>query len=190
MSAVVFDLGNVLIEWNPRRLLSDAFIEETHFFLWNAELDRGVAFDDVVARVRTQFPQHAAEVDVFAARWPETLGDVFGEVLQAAKQLKRRGHALYVLTNSSAETLPRSPAVVDLLTHFDAILISGAVGLIKPDKAIFWEAEKQWGLDPASTWFIDDSLANVDGARAVGWNAIHFTNADALRTDLNKAGLL
>jgi 2-haloacid dehalogenase len=190
VAAVVFDLGNVLIEWNPRRLLSDAFIEETHFFLWNAELDRGTPFADVVARVREEFPHHAEEVDVFASRWPETLGDVFEEVVVTAKQLRRRGHALYVMSNSSAETLPRSATVQDLLTQFDGALISGAVGLIKPDAAIFYEAEKLWALDPAATWFIDDSEPNVHGARAVGWNAIHFTDAAGLRAALNQAGLL
>ncbi len=187
---MVFDLGNVLIEWNPRRLLSDAFIEETHFFLWNAELDHGVPFDDVVARVRDEFPHHAAEVEVFAERWPETLGAIFEDVVTAAKQLRRRGHGLYVLTNSSAETIPRSTVVSELLMQFDGTVISGAVGLMKPDAAIFHECERQWNLDPLDTWFIDDSIPNVDGARACGWNAIHFTDAAALRGELNKAGLL
>ena len=186
----MFDLGNVLIEWNPRRLLSDAFIEETHFFLWNAELDRGDRFDDVVERVRQTFPHHTEEVDRFATRWPETLGDVFDEVVLTVKQLKRRGVAVYVLSNSSAETLPRSSAVQELLTKFDDALISGAVGLVKPDAAIFYEAEKRWNLDPMATWFIDDSEPNVHGARAVGWNAIHYTDAGAMRAELIAAGLL
>ena len=190
MTAVVFDLGNVLIEWNPRLLLSDAYIEDTHFFLWNAELDRGDAFDDVVARIRAQFPAHAAETDAFRDRWPELLGPVFDDVVAMADELRARGTAIYVLSNSSAETLPRSPVVTALLERFDGALISGAVGMLKPDRVIFDHTASLWGLNPSTTWFIDDSEPNVDGARAAGWNAIHFTDANALRDELTEASLL
>lgn len=190
MAAVVFDLGNVLIEWNPRRVLSDACIEQTHFFLWNAELDHGAPFDDVVARVRSEFPHFADEIDAFAARWPETLGPVFDDVVVLAERLRRNGVAVYVLSNSSAETLPRSPVAQGVLARFDGALISGAVRLIKPDPAVFHEAERRWSLHPATTWFVDDSEVNVDGARAAGWNAVHFTDAAALETVLTEAGLL
>lgn len=190
MSAVVFDLGNVLIEWNPRRLLSDAFIEQTHFYLWNAELDRGVPFDEVVARIREQFPHFAEETDAFRDRWTDTLGPVFRDVVALARELQERRVPTYVLSNSSAETLPRSPVVRELIDSFDGALISGAVGLLKPDREIFDHAVRHWDLDPAATWFVDDSEPNVHGARAAGWNAVHFTDAAALRAALSDAGLL
>ncbi len=187
---MVFDLGNVLVEWDPRRLLSDAYIEQTHFFLWNAELDRGVPFEELVARMRDEFPHFADETQKFHDRWEETVGSPFADVLEMAAALRARGVRTYVLSNSSAETLPRSPVVQEILEQFDGALISGAVGLTKPDAAIFRFAEEVFGLDPSTTWFIDDSEVNVDGALAVGWNAIHFRSAAGLKADLVGAGLL
>ncbi len=190
MAAVVFDLGNVLIEWSPRRVLHDAFIDETDFFTWNAELDRGVPFDDVVARAAAQFPQFADQFALFSERWTDLLGDVLDDVVAIADALRAAGTPVYVLTNSSAETLPRSTVVQSLLARFDGTLISGAVGLIKPDAAIFEHAVALWALEPSTTWFIDDNEPNVIGARAVGWNAILFRDAASLQSQLVDAGLL
>jgi len=85
-----------------------------------------------------------------------------------------------VLTNSSAETLPRSELVTSTLDRFDGALVSGTVGLIKPDPAIFRLAEEVFGLDASTAWFVDDSLPNVDAAIALGWRAIHFTGPESL----------
>lgn len=180
MTAVVFDLGNVLIEWNPRLLLSDEFIEATDFYTWNAELDRGVAFDDVVANTRAQYAGFDDQFDLFRDNWVGTLGEVLHDVVAVVDALKAKGIPVYALSNSSAETLPRSPVVQELLTKFNGVVISGAVGLIKPDAAIFHHTAELFGLDPSTTWFVDDSLPNVEAAIALGWNAIHFTGPESL----------
>lgn len=180
MTAVVFDLGNVLIVWDPRLLLSEAFIAETEFYKWNTELDRGASFAETVATMRAQFPHHAEEFDLFRDNWTGTLGPVFEYVVDAIDSLKARGIPVYALTNSSAETLPRSPVVQEILTKFDGVVVSGEVGLVKPDFAIFEYTEQRFGLDRATTWFIDDSKANIEAADSFGWNAIYFTGPASL----------
>ena len=164
-AAVVFDLGNVLVPWVPHRVISAACIEETDFFAWNTELDRGAPFAETVAAVRAAYPQWADELDAFRDRWPETLGDPFEDVLAIVDDLKRAGVAVFVLSNSSAETIPRSATITELLTRFDGVMLSGEVGALKPDPAIFHEAEGHFGLTPSRTWFVDDSLPNVEAAR-------------------------
>jgi len=188
--AVVFDLGNVLVPWTPERVISAACIEETDFLRWNADLDRGAAFAETVAAVRAAFPQWGDDLDAFRDRWHETLGDPMPEVVAIVDDLRDAGVGLYVLSNSSAETVPRSAPVSELLTKFDGVMLSGEFGLLKPDPAIFHEAEGRFGLNPSETWFVDDSEANVEGARAVGWNGVHFVDAASLRAALEAAGVL
>jgi HAD superfamily hydrolase (TIGR01509 family) len=190
VKAVVFDLGNVLVEWDPRLLLSAAFITDTDFFAWNAELDQGAPFADVVARVRAEYPHYAHECDAFRDRWPELLGPVDEAVVAVVDELRAAGARVFVLSNSSAETLPRSDVVPALLEKFDGVLVSGEVGLVKPDAAIYALAVERFGLVPSATWFVDDSKANVDAAIAAGWNGHHLTDAAALRAYLRAAGLL
>lgn len=175
----MFDLGNVLVEWNPRLLVSDAFIDETDFFAWNAELDQGASFAETVARIRQQFPHHAADCDAFRDRWHETIGEVIPEALAAVDHLKEKGVRLFVLSNSSAETLPRSERVAELLARFDGVLVSGEVGILKPDPRIYALAVERFGLNPAETLFVDDNEANVAAAIACGWQGHHFQRGAA-----------
>ncbi len=190
MDAVVFDLGNVLVEWDPTRLFTQECIHEIDFFTWNAELDGGSDFAATVATVRTQYPHWSGPLDAFRDRWADILGPVDTEVVAIVDDLRAAGVRLYLLSNSSTETLPRSADVAALLTRFDGVLVSGEVGLLKPDAAIYELAAGRFELDGPRTWFVDDSQANVDAAISVGWNAIHFTDAAALRAELAVAGLL
>jgi len=190
MDAVVFDLGNVLIEWDPRRVVSEAFVAEAGFHEWNAELDRGVPFDDVEARWCAAYPEHAEEVRNFRARWFETLGEVDEGVLAIVRELKANGVGVFGLTNSSHENAPRSPIVQRVFSELDGVVVSGEVGLLKPQPEIYEHTAARFGLDPARTWFVDDNAANVAGAAACGWNAILFTDAAALRAELAAWGLL
>ncbi len=190
MKAVVFDLGNVLVEWTPLAVLSEEFMAETDFFSWNTELDRGASFADTMERLRTEFPHHVAHTDAFNERWPETLGSVIQETVDVVDSLKAAGVRCFVLSNSSAETVPRSELLTELLTKFDGVLLSGEVRLLKPDLAIFRAAEERFCLDPYSTWFVDDNEANAEAATAAGWHGIHFTDPAALKPVLEEAGLL
>jgi 2-haloacid dehalogenase len=180
VSAVVFDLGNVVVEWNPHAVMTQAFIDETDFFTWNTELDRGASFADTIASVRERFPHHAEGCDAFRDRWQDTIGPAIAETVEVIHALKTRGVRCYALSNSSAETLPRSALVQEVLAKFDGVLVSGEVGLLKPDFAIYAAAVERFGLDPSTTWFVDDNKPNVDAAIACGWNGIHFTGPESL----------
>lgn len=169
-----------MVEWNPHAVMSQAFIEETDFFTWNLELDRGASFADTIASVRERFPHHAEACDAFRDRWHETIGPAIPETVAVIDTLKARGVRCYALSNSSAETLPRSELAQELLAKFDGVLVSGEVGLLKPDAAIYAAAVELFELDPSDTWFVDDSRPNVDAAIACGWNGIHFTGPESL----------
>jgi 2-haloacid dehalogenase len=190
VDAVVFDLGNVLIEWDPRRLVSDAFIAETDFHAWNAELDRGVPFDDVASRWAAAHPEHAEEVGVFQQRWLETLGDVNEDVMGIVHELRANGVGVFGLTNSSPENAPQSADVQRVFAELDGVVVSGDVGLLKPHREIYEHTAATFSLTPQRTWFVDDNAANVAGAAACGWNAILFTGAESLRAELTAAGLI
>jgi len=190
VKAVVFDLGNVLVEWTPLAVLSEEFMTETDFFSWNAELDRGASLTETMERLRREFPHHVAHTNAFYERWPETLGSVIGETLDVVDELRAAAVRVFVLSNSSAETVPRSELLTQLLKNFDGVLLSGEIGLLKPDPAIFRAAEERLGLDPSETWFVDDNEANAKAATACGWHGIHFTSPDVLRPALEQAGLL
>lgn len=186
----MFDLGNVLIEWDPWRLFAQECIDEIDFFRWNAALDAGAPFAETVAEVRKRFPHWAEPLDAFRDRWHEILGGVNVEVMAIVEELRERGVRLFVLSNSSAETVPTSTDAVGALARFDDVLLSGEVGIVKPDPEIYLCARQRFELDPDRTWFVDDSQANVDAAASVGWRGIHFTTAAALRAQLSAAGLV
>jgi 2-haloacid dehalogenase len=190
VDAVVFDLGNVLIEWDPRRVVSDAFIENCEFAGWNAELDRGVSFDDVEQMWALTYPDYADEVHAFRDRWFETLGEIDADVVAIVRDLRANGVRVFGLTNSSLENAPQSPDVQRVFAELDGVIVSGAVGLLKPDALIYELTANHFGLTPERTWFVDDNAANVAGAAACGWHGILFTDATALRTALIQADLL
>jgi 2-haloacid dehalogenase len=190
VDAVVFDLGNVLIAWDPRRVVSEQFIAETDFNAWNAELDRGVSFNDVEKMWSATYPQHAAEIRVFRDQWQDTLGDVDEDVMAIVRELKANGVGVFGLTNSSMENAPQSPKVQAVFAQLDGVVVSGEVGLLKPHREIYDHTAAKFGLTPDRTWFVDDNAANVAGAATAGWNAILFIGAGALRAELTAAGLI
>ena len=197
--AVVFDLGGVLIDWDPRhlyrKLLADeAAVEE---FLatvctpeWNAELDRGRPFAEGVAELVERHPEHAAAIAAYHERWPEMVaGDIPGTV-EVLAELRAAGVPLYALTNWSAETFAITRGRFEFLEWFDGLLVSGEERVTKPDPAIFQLLLDRFGLDPEETVFVDDSPANVAAARRLGIDAVRFTGHDQLRRELAARGLL
>ncbi|MFL6105197.1 MAG: HAD family hydrolase [Actinomycetes bacterium] len=197
--AVVFDLGGVLIDWDPRhlyrRLLADeAAVEE---FLatvctpeWNAELDRGRPFAEGVAELVERHPEHAAAIAAYPERWPEMVaGDIPGTV-EVLAELRAAGVPLYALTNWSAETFAITRGRFEFLEWFDGLLVSGEERVTKPDPAIFQLLLDRFGLDPTATVFVDDSEANVAAARRLGFDAIGFTGHEELRRELVARRLL
>ena len=197
--AVVFDLGGVLIDWDPRhlyrKLLADeAAVEE---FLatvctpeWNAELDRGRPFAEGVAELVERHPEHAANIAAYHERWPEMLAGEIGGSVEVLAELRAAGMPLYALTNWSAETFAITRHRFEFLDWFDGLVVSGQERMTKPDPAIFRLLLDRFGLDPAATVFVDDAEANVAAARRLGIDAIRFTGPEDLRRELVARRLL
>jgi 2-haloacid dehalogenase len=193
VEAVVFDLGGVLIDWDPRhlyrKLLADeAAVEE---FLatvctpeWNAEQDRGRPFAEGVAELVERHPAHAAAIAAYAERWEEMLGGEIPGSVELLAELRASGMPLYALTNWSAETFGIARERFAFLDWFWGVLVSGEERMIKPDPRFFRLLVERFGLDPGSTVYVDDAEGNVAAARRLGFDAVRFTGPERLRRDL------
>lgn len=183
IQTIVFDLGGVLIDWNPRylyrQLLPDEaavsdFLEHIATGDWNEAQDAGRTLAEGTALLVAQHPQHEALIRAFYGRWPEMLGGPIVETVEIFRRLKADGWPLYALTNWSAETWPVAVARYDFLGWFDGVLVSGAERMRKPDSAFYRLLEQRFGIDLATSLFIDDNLRNVEAARALGMRSIRF----------------
>ena len=199
VSAVVFDLGGVLIDWDPRYLYRSLFGGDEaamERFLatvctpeWNRGQDAGRPWSEAIASLVAEHPEHADLIRAFWDRWPETLGDAIDPTVDVLAELRAAGIPLYALSNWSAETFPIARPRYPFLDWFDGIVISGEVGAAKPDPRIYQALVERHGLDPASLAFVDDVPANVAAAESLGIRGLTFTSAAALRQDLAALGL-
>jgi 2-haloacid dehalogenase len=199
-NAVVFDLGGVLIDWNPRYLYRqlfdgddvamERFLAEVATPEWNLQQDAGRTWDEAVEALTRQHPEHAELIAAYRDRWTETLGEAIGPTVAVLDELRQTGVRLFALSNWSAETFPAARPRYPFLEWFEGIVISGEVGITKPDERVYRHLLERFGLDAASTVFIDDSEANVRAAQEVGMIAIRFEGGDALRSALTEVGLL
>jgi len=196
--AILFDLGGVLIDWNPRHLYRQVFGDaETEFFLanvctpaWNLALDGGRPFAEAIREKQESWPDYREAIAWWWSRWEEMLHGTVPGSEEILSELKDLGQPLYALTNWSAETFPMARAHYPFLDDFREIVVSGREGLTKPDPAIYRLAAERCGIPMEGTVFIDDSKANVEAARILGFDAIRFTGAPALRRDLEVRGYL
>ena len=197
IDAVVFDLGNVLVHWDPflpfvgrmARSEVEAFFDDVDFPRLNHRQDAGRTWEEARAAMRGSFPQHVAALDLYLDRFPDSLpGPVRGSAA-VVRELAAGGVRVLGLTNWSAQTyhhaLPAAPAIGLL----EDVLVSGQVGIAKPDPRIFALLTERFGLDPGRTVFTDDAPANVAAATRAGYVAVLFTSADTLRRDLAALGL-
>jgi 2-haloacid dehalogenase len=198
-SALVFDLGNVVIEWDPRNLYRKLFADaaEMERFLtdvwspaWNVQMDAGRAFAEGVAELVASFPAHAAMIRAYHERWAETMGGAVPGTEALLDELAARGHPLYALSNWSAETFPHARARFAVLSRFEHIVISGDVGVAKPDPQIYARFLERVGRRAEDCLFIDDVQVNVAAAVACGFEAVVFRGAAALRDELVARGFL
>lgn len=198
IETVVFDLGNVFVEWSRERLYEPlipdeaerrAFLDNVLTAQVNVRLDRGELFDDVLAEVAVAHPQHRELVLRFGTDWERSLGECNDAMIALLSELRGRV-GLVALTNWSAETFPVAQRLFDWLDLFDGHVVSGQEGVVKPDPAIYRLLTDRYGLDPAAVWFTDDSQANVDAARALGWSAELFIDAARARSHLVEVGVL
>ena len=199
-SVVVFDLGGVLIDWNPRHLYRKLFVgaeAAMENFLatvctheWNRCQDAGRSFADGARLLKAQYPDKAELIDAYHARFDEMLaGPIVGSV-DILAELRDRGTPLYGLTNWSAETYAPARDRFAFLSWFRGILVSGEVKVIKPDPRIFELLVERFAIDPHDTVYIDDVEANVAAARSLGIHAIQFATPAELRAELVELGLL
>jgi 2-haloacid dehalogenase len=199
-SVVVFDLGGVLIDWNPRYLYRKLFPgDETGMeqFLanictqeWNECQDAGRSFGEAAALLISEHPEKAGLIKAFGERFDEMMAGPIDGTVQILEDLHRQGVPLYGLTNWSAETYPHALARFDFLQRFRGVLVSGEVGVIKPDSRIYRLLLDRFAIAPESAVYIDDNPRNAAAATALGLHGITFTDAAALRRELQALQLL
>jgi 2-haloacid dehalogenase len=197
--AVLFDLGGVLIDWNPRHLYRPLFADEAEmerFLLevvdpkWNQQIDAGRPFAEAIRERQAEVPEYAEFIGMWFSRWKDMLNGEIPGTVAILRELKDLGRPLYALSNWSAETFPLARERFEFLSWFKRIVVSGEVGLAKPDRAIFQLAARECALVPGWTVFIDDVQTNIDVALGLGYDAVRFTGAGALRQALAERGLL
>jgi 2-haloacid dehalogenase len=199
-SLAVFDLGGVLIDWNPRYLYRKLFAGDDaameHFLAtvctpsWNAQQDAGRPFAEACASLKSEYPAHADLIDAWIARQQEMVAGSIPGTVDILAELRASQVPLYALSNWSAETFPLSLKRFDFLHWFRGIVLSGDVRLLKPDPRIFHVFFQTHAIDPAHAVYIDDVERNVEAATALGMHGIVFTDPPALRSELVKLGLL
>ena len=199
IKTVVFDLGGVLIDWNPRYLYRKIFgtEDEVEHFLenictsdWNAEQDAGRSFKEAVRLLQKKYPEYAIEIAAYDERWQEMLGPELTPTINVLKDVHKNGTQLFALTNWSSEKFRIAKPQFPFLELFENILVSGEVGLKKPDIAIFKLFLDKYRLTAATTFYIDDNLENVEVALSLGMQAIQFSSAQQLRNELVNIGVL
>lgn len=195
---IVFDIGKVLIHYDPqipyRRLIPDEG-ERNWFFAnvcthdWNVEQDRGRSWEEAETLLIQNHPEREDHIRAFRRHWHEMVPHAYTETVALLENLVAEGRDVTMLTNFASDTFREAQKRFPFLTLPRGVTVSGDVGLIKPDIEIYRTHARTFGLDPAATIFIDDSMPNVEGARAAGWQAVHFADAEKLRADLAAYGV-
>jgi 2-haloacid dehalogenase len=200
IDCVVFDVGNVLIRWDPRNLYrqmgySDAataaILAETRLLDINhRQLDAGAPFAATLAALATRHPQHAAFIQAFDSRWTDMLGGAIPQSVATHAALRRNGMPVCAITNFSREKFDLARRQHPLLEAFDELVVSGDVGLVKPDAGIFELLIARRRLDVARAAFVDDSAANIATARRLGFATVHFKEGTTdLAAELARLGV-
>lgn len=198
---IIFDLGGVLIDWNPEYLYSKIFDhdqERMDWFLgnictadWNIEQDAGRSFKEGTDLLLKQYPQYETWIRAFYVRWREMLkGEIEDTVLILNKLNSFNELKLYALTNWSVETFPVAEARFPFLKLFEGIVVSGMENTRKPFPEIYNILLNRYDLKADQSLFIDDNQDNVDAARELGMVGVHFKSPDQLHEDLVKLGIL
>lgn len=199
VSAVVFDIGNVLLRWDPENLYGDLipdanerehFLTEVCPYDWNLEQDRGRPWDVAINERIELFPAHEAWIRAYDERWEDMLGGAIEENVAVLKDLKDSGVALYAITNFSSEKLEHAKTIFPFLADsFIDMVVSAEEKLLKPDPALYEVLFKRNNLKPSELAFIDDTLKNIETAQELGMQTLHFSNGAKLRPWLQQLGL-
>ena len=199
-TTIIFDLGGVLIDWNPRYLYNKIFSDKKRmeYFLseicnmeWNVKQDGGRSFAEGTSLLIAQFPAFKNEILAFHERWTEMLGGPIGGTVAILEELHQKGEIrLISLTNWSAETFPFALARFDFLQLFEDILVSGVEKMKKPDPEIYRLLLDRYNIDKATAIFIDDNKDNIKAAQNLGIESWLFTSAEDLRHRLEEQNIL
>lgn len=191
IDTVVFDLGGVLIDWNPRYVLTDdELVVALDIDGAQRELDLGTPLDRVHATWRDTYADRAEHVDRYFHGWHDTVAGALDDVVDILEELRERPLGLYALSNFSGDLFREVSPRFEFLKWFDGLLISGDEGIIKPDPAIYELLLDRFDLTAQRTVFIDDRVENIEAARAAGLVGIHFRSAAQLRRQLVERGVL
>lgn len=200
VNTIVFDLGAVLIDWNPRHLYRKIFKteEEVTWFLenicthdWNEKQDAGRSFEEATDELLEKFPAYELPIRAWYGRWQETIsGPIQGTVDILTQIRDSKKYKLYALTNWSAETFPWALEKFEFLSWFDGIVVSGHEKTRKPFPEFYQTLFNRYSINPAQALFIDDSQRNINGAAAMGMPGIWFESPQQLKSDLIKMNIL
>lgn len=197
---VIFDLGGVLIDWNPKYMYRtifdteeeiDTFLADICTFEWNEQQDGGRTIAEANKVLIDKYPQWKPQIEAFYGRWVEMLGDAIQGTVDILQQIyDDKNYRLYALTNWSAETWPVAVDRFHFLQYFEGILVSGQEKLKKPDPKIYQMILDRYGLNPSECIFIDDNARNVAAAEAEGIKSIIFTTSENLGRELKKMNII
>tara|TARA_R110002012_G_scaffold21065_2_gene74149 strand:+ start:172 stop:798 length:627 start_codon:yes stop_codon:yes gene_type:complete len=205
IDAVLFDVGNVLIEWDPRHLYRRVFVtedgapdeERVNWFLsevcttdWHVQHDLGRSPDEQIAALVPHHHDHADLIRTFYERFQEMIPGAIEPMVVAKRQMKAAGIGIYGLTNFGVETFDETRRRFDFLNGFEDVVVSGAEGMKKPDPAIFRLCIDRFGIIPERTLFIDDSAANIETARTLGFGTHHFEGPEGCLEQCRNLGLI
>jgi 2-haloacid dehalogenase len=200
IKAIIFDFGNVLLEWDPRNVYQryfpddpegmERFLKEVDFMNWNSQQDKGRPFSEGVAILSQQFPHHADLIQAYHDHWIDSVGDPIGGTIGILSRLKEAGYSVYGLSNWSAETFPTVREKYKFFDLLDDFVISGEVGEIKPGHEIFHIMLEKIGKPAHECLFIDDSPTNIEQAQKLGFQTIHFQSPEQLEASLRERYIL
>ena len=201
IDTIIFDLGGVLIDWNPEYVYREVFNDDQQkvdWFLnnictheWNVEQDAGRSIQKATELLVAQYPEFEKWIRIFYDRWEDMLGGTIPETVTLLNKLKQaNNHRLYALTNWSAETFPVALQRYEFLQHFEGILVSGEEKTVKPFPKIYEILLERYQINPVMSVFIDDNVENVEVAKKFGIKGIHFKSTQQLSKELTNLGVL
>ena len=200
IDTVVFDLGGVVVDWNPRYLYRKIFMDEGEMekFLahvtngeWNERQDAGRPFGEAIEELSAREPGYRREIEAYFSRWPEMLAGLVPGTSELIERIATEKRVrLFALSNWSAETFPHALRKFDVLSKFEDVVLSGREKMIKPDQRFFKLLETRHGVVPSRALFIDDVEKNVNAAKSLGYNVLHFKSAEVLKRTLIDLGVL
>jgi 2-haloacid dehalogenase len=200
IKAIIFDFGNVLLNWDPRNIYQrffpndldgmERFLKEVNFADWNLQQDKGRPFAEGVAVLSREFPHYSHLIQAFQDHWIDSVGEPIAGTITILKRLKQAGYPVYGLSNWSAETFPYARSRHAFFDLLDDMVISGEVGHVKPEQEIYHLLLDRIGRPAQECLFIDDALPNIRQAQKMGFAVIHFQSPEQLESSLRDLKIL